>query len=44
MASRNADAVSSQGEFHASKPRDEPLTTHGVSHYKNNLTKRQPRN
>lgn len=31
MASRNADAVSNQGEFHPSKPRDEPVTTSGVS-------------
>ncbi|KAI4213929.1 MAG: hypothetical protein LQ351_003624 [Letrouitia transgressa] len=32
MASRNADSITSaQGEVHPSKPRDEPLTTHGVS-------------
>ena len=30
MAARNSDSVGNQGEFHASKPRDEPLTTHGV--------------
>ncbi|KAL8786534.1 MAG: hypothetical protein Q9195_008165 [Heterodermia aff. obscurata] len=30
MASRNPDSLTNQqGEFHASKPRDEPLTTHG---------------
>ena len=32
MASRNPDAVANQGnEFHAARPRDEPLTTSGVS-------------
>ncbi|KAI4145918.1 MAG: hypothetical protein LQ340_006123 [Diploschistes diacapsis] len=29
MASRNPDAVANQGEFHASKPRDEPMMTKG---------------
>ncbi|KAL8747240.1 MAG: hypothetical protein Q9190_000859 [Brigantiaea leucoxantha] len=30
MASRNADSITNaQGEVHPSKPRDEPLTTHG---------------
>lgn len=33
MAARNADAMNNaQGEFHPRQPRDEPLTTHGVSH------------
>lgn len=32
MAARNPDSVSgsNQAEFHPSKPRDEPQTTHGV--------------
>ncbi|KAI1398377.1 hypothetical protein F4819DRAFT_35730 [Hypoxylon fuscum] len=29
MASQNTDSLIGQGEFHASKPRAEPLTTHG---------------
>lgn len=27
---RNVDSVVGQGEFQPSRPRDEPLTTHGV--------------
>ena len=40
MAARNADSMeNAQGEFHPSKPRDEPLTTHGVRNLRSkNLT------